>query len=110
MSSVLEKGTNNIALPEARMLNTKVKRIRQEYIERLEVLFLEHGIYKKLEALTKTADYPVSEEAACALEGITRITSNLMRCLEKKCHKLHTAYYEFSPKVWWWLDRYHAFR
>ena len=31
----------------------KVKGVRQEYIDRLEALFLEHGIYKKLEALAK---------------------------------------------------------
>ena len=55
-------------------------------------------------------DYPVSEEAVRALEGSNQLISNLMQCSEKKCHELHKAHYEFSPKIKWWLDRCHAFR
>ena len=76
----------------------------------LEALFLEHGIYKKLEALAEIADYPVSKEAAQALEDIDQLTSNLLQCSEKKCRKLHTAHYKFIPKVKWWLYRCHVFR
>ena len=58
----------------------------------------------------KTANFPVSKEAARALKNMDRLTTSLMLCAEKRCQKLNSPHYEFSLKVKEWLDRYHAFR
>ena len=56
------------------------------------------------------ANFPVSKEAAHVPENMDCLTSSLMLCVGKRCHKLNLAHYEFSPQVKKWLDRYHAFR
>ena len=58
----------------------------------------------------KSANYPVSEEAAKALEGMDQLMEDLMLAAEKKCRKLNAGHYEFIPQVKEWLDRCHAFR
>ena len=61
MSSVLGKHLNNNVPMWARRFNSKVTRMWEAYIEKLEDLYLEHGVWDKLEALAKTADFPASK-------------------------------------------------
>ncbi|KAL7536732.1 hypothetical protein ACHAXR_007366 [Thalassiosira sp. AJA248-18] len=91
-------------------LNSKVGRIRDAYIERLEGAFKEHGIYEKLLSLQASASYPASAEAEAALKGIDKLMTSLMLEVEKKCQKLNLAHYDFSPVVKSWLDKFHAYR
>ena len=44
------------------------------------------------------------------MEGMDHLTTNLMLCAEKRCHKLNSAHYEFIPQVKGWLDRCHTLR
>ena len=53
---------------------------------------------KKLEALAKTAVYPVSEEAAQALEGIDRLSSDLMQCSGGKVPQAPHGPLQVQPK------------
>ena len=43
-------------------------------------------------AAGKSADYPVSEEAATALEGLDQLMENVMLAAEKKCRKLNAGH------------------
>ena len=65
-------------------------------------------MYNKFQSLPGTADYPVSEEAVCLLEGMDHLLTNPMMCAGKKCRKLD--HYEFTPEVKWWFGRCQAFR
>ena len=97
ISSVLGKHLENIVPIQGCQLNLKVTRIQEAYIEKLEEMYLEHGVWEKVEALAKTADFRASEEASHALEGMDRLTTNLMLCAEKSCRTLNSAHYESSP-------------
>ena len=70
MGSVLAKHLRNIVTVQACMLNSKVTRIREAYIKKLEALYQDHGVWDKLEGLAKSADFPVTLEAARALENL----------------------------------------
>ena len=70
MDSVLAKHLRNIVPVQACMLNSKVTRIREAYIKKLEALYQDHGVWDKLEGLAKSADFPVTLEAARALENL----------------------------------------
>ena len=91
-------------------MNSKVTRTREAYIEQLEALYQEDGVWDKLEGLAKSADFQVTAEAAQALENLDQLTEKLMVGAEKRCHKLNAVHYEFSPQVKEWLDRCHTFR
>jgi len=75
----------------------------------MELLYQEHGVWNKLLEAAKLADYPVSEEANKALEGLDQPMEDLVLAVEKKCRKLNAGHYEFSLQVKEWLDRCHAF-
>ena len=66
-------------------------------------------MWDKLMLTRRSANYPVLEEAAKALEGMDQLMESLMLTAEKKCRKLNAGHYEFSPQVKEWLDRCHAF-
>ena len=110
MESVLGKNLKKIVPPKARRLNSKVKKIRQEYINRLENSFRAHGIYETLVRLEAKATYPVSEEVATALEKLDVLMTQLMLQAEKKCRKLRAGHYEFSPVIKGWLGKCHAYK
>ena len=99
MGSVLRKHSRNIVPVQACRLNSKVTRIREAYIDKLEVLYQEHGVWDKLEGLEKSADFPVTREAAWALENLDQLTVQIMLGAEKRCHRLNAGHYEFSPQV-----------
>ena len=60
MGLVLGKHMKNIVPVQARRLNSKVIWIRESYIEKLELLYQDHGVWDKLEELAKLADFPVT--------------------------------------------------
>ena len=99
MGSVLGKHMKNIVPVQARRLNTKNQRAREAYIEKLQLLYQEHGTWDKLVQAEKSSNYPVSKEAAKALENMDRLMEGLMLAAEKKCRKLNAGHYEFSPEV-----------
>ena len=70
------KHLKNIVSVQARRLNSKVTRTREAYIEQLEALYQEHGIWDKLEGLAKSAEFPVTEETAQALKNLDQRTKN----------------------------------
>ena len=110
ISSVLGTNLPKIVPPKARRLHSKVKRIREAYITKLEASFKAHGVLENLKSLAAKASFPVSDEVARALEGIDVLMANLMTQAEKGCRKLRANHYDFSPAVKYWLDRCHAFR
>ena len=80
-------------------MNSKVTRIREAYIEKLEMLYQENGVWDKLEELAKSADFPVTQEAARPLEGLDQPTEKPMLRAEKRCRKLNSGHYKFCPQV-----------
>ena len=74
MGSVLGKHLRSMVSVQTRRLNSKVTRIRDTYIKKLEVLYQEHGVWDKLERLSKLADFLVTQEAARALENLDQLT------------------------------------
>ena len=50
-------------------------------MDKTEELFPEHRIYTKLESLSGTTDFPVSDQAACLLEGMDILLTNLILCI-----------------------------
>ena len=109
-ASLLGVNLPNIVPPDARRLTCKIERIRSKYIKDLEEKFERHNILERLKKLSKDATFPVSEEAAEALEKIDLKMTHLILSAEKKCRKLYTKHYEFSPPIKRWLDRCHAYR
>ena len=65
---------------------------------------------ERLKEIKRTATYPLSQEAADALEKIDREMEAQMLHAEKKCQKFYANHYEFSPTVKKWLDRCHSYR
>ena len=110
MGLVIGKHMKNIVPVQAHRLNSKVIRIREAYIEKLEFLYQEHGVWDKLEEIAELADFPVTPEAVSALEGLNQLTEKLMLWDEKRCRKLNSGHYKFSSQVKEWLDRCHVFR
>ena len=108
--SLLGVNLPNIVPPDGRRLNCKIERIRTRYIEDLEAKFERHNILERLKKISKEASYPISAEAAEALEKIDLEVTKLMLSAEKKCRKMYTKHYEFSPPIKRWMDRCHAYR
>ena len=70
----------------ARRLNSKVKRIRQKYIDRLEEQFGKHKVLERLAKLeTEAEKEELSVEAKQALENLDRQITELMTCAESNC-------------------------
>ena len=67
-------------------------------MDKLDDLFLEHGIYNKLQSLSGRADYPVLDKVTRSLEDMDCLITSLMVCTEKNCRKLNTAHYNVSPE------------
>ena len=57
IQSILGTNIPKIIPPAARRLNSKVDRIRIPYIEKLDVLFKEHNIFERLQALSTKAGF-----------------------------------------------------
>ena len=97
--------------PAARRLNSKVKRIRQKYIDRLEELFKKHRVLEKLIELEAGAEKEeLSTEAREALENLDKLITELMANAESKCRKKYKADYDFSPEVRLWIEKGRALR
>ena len=108
--SVLGTNLPKIVPVKARRLNSKVKRIRDSYIQSLEEAFKKGEILSRLRSLEKDATFPASEEVASALERIDNEMENHMLMAERSCRKLYAGHYDFSPTVQFWLKRCHAYR
>ena len=59
---VLGGNVHYIVPPQVRKLNFEVKKIRKVCIMCLDKLFKEHGVYEKIQSLSKKAKYLVMEE------------------------------------------------
>jgi hypothetical protein len=110
MRSILGTEFHRILPQKARRLNSRVKPIRQKYIDRLEEQFKRHKIYDRLLEIQKDASYPGSSEVCEALEAIDKLIIDLMRNAEKGCRKLRVGQYEFSPQVKAHVDKCWALR
>ena len=88
---------------EARRLNSKIDRVREAYIDRLEASFKESQVLERLKEIKRTVTYPLSQEATDALEKIDREMEAQMLYAEKKCRKFYANHYEFSPTVQKWI-------
>ena len=89
----------------ARWLNSKVKRIRENYIVKLEEEFLKHRILERLATLVEKADENFSKHAKETLEKLDTHITALMTHAEKQCRMLYKNDYGFSPKVKHWLKK-----
>ena len=78
-----------------RRLNSKVKRIRQEYIVRLK----RHKVMDRLQRLQEEADGDFEETSRTALYRLDQEITEMMLGEERKCRKLYRGAYEFSPEV-----------
>jgi hypothetical protein len=110
LDSLLGKRLNRVVPVKARKLNSKVGRIRQKYVDKLEELFKQHNIYRRLLEIEQKASFPASKEVKGTLEQLDQLIVELMLLSEQKCRKICAAHYEFSPVIKEWLDRCHAFR
>ena len=88
-----------------RRLNSKVERIRQEYIDRLEEQMRNHNVLDRLQRLEPEEEGELGELAKKALLRLDKVITELMMGAEKKCHKLYRGAYEFSPQVKKWIDQ-----
>ena len=95
LDSLLGKRLNRVVPVKARKLNSKVGRIRQKYVDKLEELFKQHNIYRRLLELEKKASFPASEEVKETLEQLDQLVVELMLLSERKCRKICAAHYEF---------------
>ena len=94
-----------------RRLNSKVKRIRQKYIDRLEEQFRKHKVLERLAKLEAEAEKEeLSADARRALELLDRQITELMTCAENKCRKKYKNDYDFSPEVRMWIEKGRAIR
>ena len=97
--------------PAARRLNSKVKRIRQKYIDRLEEQFRRHRVLEKLTELEVQAKKEeLSTEAKEALEKLDILITALMTNAENKCRKKYKTDDDFSPEVRLWIEKGRAIR
>lgn len=68
----------NIVHSAARQLNAKIERIRSKYIEDLEDKFERHKILERLQEIDANASFPLSDEAAQALE---KMDKEMIKCM-----------------------------
>ena len=88
VQSLLGTKLPKITRASARKLNSKVRRARVKCIAKLKKLFKAHAIYGRLPEIDKTTQYPISVEAANALEAIDKLVANLMHQAEKGYREL----------------------
>ena len=112
ISNTLLLGMNSLKIKSStgRRLNFKVKRIRRNYIDKLEEEFRKHGVPEWLATLEGGADEGVSKEARKALERLDSHITEPITCAEKQCRMLHKNDYDFIPKVKHWLEKGRAIR
>ena len=82
-ASILGVNLPRVVASEARRLNSKIDRVREAYIDRLEESFQESRILERLREIKRTATYPLSKEAADALEKIDKEMEAQMLYAEK---------------------------
>ena len=109
-ASVLGTNLRKIVPPKARRLNSKIDRVRNTYIKDLEEMVERHGMYGRLQDLSRDATFPATEEVRQALERFDRQLTALMKTAEKRCRKLFSGDYDFSPDIKALLDRCHAYK
>ena len=88
-----------------RRLNSKVKRIKQEYIDRLEEQMRRHKVIGRIQRLQEEADGEFGETSRKTLNRLDQEITEMMLGAEKKCHKLYQGAYEFSPEVKSWIEK-----
>ena len=93
-----------------RRLNSKVERIRQEYIDRLEEQMRNHKVLDRLQCLQEEADGEFGEISRRTLNRLDQEITEMMSGAERKCRKLYRGAYEFSLEVKGWIDRGRAIR
>ena len=97
-ASVLEVNLPRVVAQETIRLNSKIDRIREPYIKRLEKAFKESRVLERLREIKRTVTYPLSQEAADALEKIDKEMEAQILYAEKKCRKLYANHYDFCPQ------------
>ncbi|GFH55416.1 hypothetical protein CTEN210_11892, partial [Chaetoceros tenuissimus] len=75
--------------PDARRLVLKDPRVVQRYVEKLEVLMLEAGIFQRMEQVYNNAVYPLPAHLQREYEAIDREIVQCQEEAEKSCRKLH---------------------
>ena len=112
--SILGVSGPKIKPTAARRLNFKIRRIRQNYIVKLEEEFRKHRILERLatleEKLMRKADENFSKHAKETLEKLDSHITALMTHAEKQCRMLYKNDYDFSPKVKYSLEKGRALR
>ena len=73
----------------ARRLNSKVGRIRQEFINILEKLTKSHNVLDQLKRLETEAENKFNAKARKALEQLDKKITKLMMSAENKCRKIY---------------------
>ena len=78
LESLLGKRLNRVVPVKARLLSSKVERIRKKYIDRLESMFKHHNIYNCLLHLERKASFLASAEVKETLEQLDQVIVELM--------------------------------
>ena len=107
---VLGVNLPRIVSPKARKLNSKVDRIQEPYIKHTEISFRQDKVLERLREIDRTVTLPLLKEEKAVLEKIYKVMKGYMVRAEKKCRKLYSNHYEFSPTVKLWLDRCHLYQ
>ena len=84
LESLLGKRLNKVVPVKARLLSSKVERIRKKYIDRLESTFKNHNIYNRLLRLKQKASFLASAEVKETLEQLDQLIVELMLLSERK--------------------------
>ena len=88
-----------------RRLNSKVDRITQEYIGRLEEQMRNHTVLDRLQRLQEEVDGDFGETSRNTLNRLDQEITEMMLGTEKNCRKLYRGAYEFSPEVKSWIEK-----
>ena len=94
-----------IATPKARILNSRVPRLRRQYCNALSHLTQHHKMEQKLELLTQISPHLHTEQFQYLHNKYDTELGEFMRHAEHRCTKRHTTNMEFSPTVGQWLRK-----
>ena len=103
-SLVGDKGPRIQKAP-CRRLNSKVERIRQEYMDRFEEQMQNHKVLDRLQRLQEEADGEFGDTSRRTLNRLDQEMTEMISGTERKCRKLYRGAYEFSPEVKGWIEK-----
>jgi len=104
-ASILGTSFPRVLPRQGRKLNCHCERIRDSYNKVLDQLADRHGMYRKLNDLTKIADVISASEFQVKMNRWDDELTEYMRSAEDKCHKFKQDHVSWSPEYGIWRRR-----